>query len=117
MDKSVEQISQDLALANYAKTTQARYLDAACDLSGRFDRPLAALSREEVRTYVEELTARGRSASWLKMHLAALVFLYEKTLGRPERVSFITFPKQYSPLPTVLSLEEVGAALGGMRHP
>jgi integrase/recombinase XerD len=67
--------------------------------------------------YVEELAARGRSASWLKMQLAALVFLYRKTLGRPELVSFITFPKQHSPLPTVLSHDEVHAVLRGIRHP
>jgi len=115
MDQSIEQLGQDLALAQYATTTQARYLATARHLSGRFGRPIAELSREEVRTYVEELTARGKSASWMKMHLAALVFLYEKTLGRPEQVSFITFPKQHSPLPTVLSLEEVDAVLRGIR--
>jgi integrase/recombinase XerD len=117
VDKSIEQMSQDLALASYAKTTQARYLATARHVSGRFGRAVADLTRDELRTYVEELTARRRSASWLKMHLAALVFLYEKTLARPEMVSFITFPKQHSPLPTVLSLEEVDAALRMIRHP
>ncbi len=115
MDKSIEQMSQDLALAKYAKTTQKNYLSTARHLSGRFGRPVGEITREDVRTYVEELTARGRSASWLKMQLAALVFLYRKTLGRAEHVSFITFPKQHSPLPTVLSVEEVDAALRGIR--
>ena len=117
MDKSIEQLGQDLALANYAKTTQSKYLATARHLSGRYGRPVACLSREEIRTYVEELTARGRSASWLKTHLAALTFLYRKTLGRPELVSFISFPKQHSPLPTVLSLEEVGALLRAIQRP
>jgi site-specific recombinase XerD len=116
VDKSIEQMIQDLALTNYAKRTQEGYLRTARHLAERFRRPLAQLSREEFRTYVEELSARGRSASWLKMHLAALVFLGKKTLGRPELVSFITFPKQHSPLPVVLSLDEVGAVLRGIRQ-
>src|ERR1700737_3194550 len=116
MDKSIVQLGQDLALANYAKTTQRRYVATARHLLGRYGRPVADLSREEIRTYVEELSARGRSASWMKMHLAALTFLYRKTLGRPEQVSFISFPKQHSPLPPVLSLAEVGAVLRGIQH-
>jgi site-specific recombinase XerD len=51
------------------------------------------------------------------MHLAALLFLYRKTLGQPERVSFVSFPKQPRPLPTVLSLEEVGALLRALHKP
>ena len=117
MDTSIKQMAQDLALANYVKSTQEQYLATAKHLAERFRRPVERLSREELRTYVEELTARGRSASWLKTHLAALVFLYEKTLGLPEHVSFITFPKQHSPLPTVLSLDEVQAVIRGIRHP
>lgn len=118
MNRSIDRMAQDLALANYAKTTQERYLATARHLGERFGRRrLEDLSRDELRTYVEELTARKRSASWLKMHLAALVFLYKKTLGFPERVSFITFPKQHSPLPVVLSMEEVDAAIRGIRHP
>jgi site-specific recombinase XerD len=50
------------------------------------------------------------------MKLAALVFLYRKTLGRPNDVSFVSFPRQYSPLPTVLSLDEVQAFLRALTH-
>jgi integrase len=47
--------------------------------------------------------------------LAALSFLYRKTLGRPELVSFVSYPKRHKPLPTVLSLEEVGALIQAIR--
>lgn len=117
MDKSITQLGQDLALAKYAKTTRGRYVRTAEHLSGRFKRPLTELTRDELRTYVEELTSRGKSASWLRMHLAALLFLYRKTLGRPELVSFVSLPKQSHPLPTVLSLEEVGALLRALHKP
>jgi site-specific recombinase XerD len=117
MDQSSEQLGQDLALAKYAKSTGKSYVKTAEHLSRRFGRPLAELTREELRSYVEEITARGKSASWVIRQLAALAFLYRKTLGRPEMVSFITYPKRSRPLPTVLSLEEVGALLMAIRHP
>jgi integrase/recombinase XerD len=117
MDRSIEQLGQDLARANYAKTTQEKYVKTGQDLSRRFGRPVAELTREEIRTYVEEVTARGKSASWVVVELAALAFLYRKTLGQPEKVSFVTYPRRHRPLPTVLSLEEVGALLMAIRHP
>jgi integrase/recombinase XerD len=117
VDKSITQLGQDLALAKYAKTTRERYVGTAEHLWRRFGRPLAELTRDDLRVYVEELTARGKSASWLKTHLAALLFLYRKTLGQPEQVSFVSFPKQSHPLPTVLSLQEVGALLGALHKP
>jgi integrase/recombinase XerD len=117
MDKSIEQLGQDLALANYAKGTQHAYVATARHLSARFGKPVGQVTREELRTYVEEMTARGKSASWLITQLAALSFLYRKTLGQPELVSFLSYPKRHKPLPTVLSLEEVGALLNAVRHP
>jgi len=117
MDKSIVQMGQDLALAAYAKSTQAKYLGTVKHLSGRFGRPVAELTREELRTYVEEAMGRGKSTSWVATQVKALSFLYRKTLGRPELVSFLSYPKSHSPLPTVLSLDEVGALIRAIRHP
>lgn len=117
MDKSIEQMERDLAFAEYAKSTREAYLKTATELAGHFQRPVAEVGREDLRGYVERLRARGRSASWLKMKLAALVFLFTKTLGRPTDVSFIVWPRQYSPLPTVLGQEEIAALLQALRHP
>jgi integrase/recombinase XerD len=117
MDKCIKQMEQDLAFAKYAETTQADYLKTANALLAYFDRPAKEITRDDLRTYVEQLHAQGRSVSWLKMKLAALVFLFAKTLGRPTDVSFIKFPKQHSPLPTVLSQQEVDALLQALRRP
>ncbi len=117
MDPNITRMRQDLALSKYAEKTQATYLKTAEELSRRFGRPVAELSRDELRTFVEEVTHRGKSASWAIQRLAALLFLYRKTLGRPELVSFISYPKRHHPLPTVLSLEEVGALLRALRKP
>jgi site-specific recombinase XerD len=117
VDKSIEQMEQDLAFANYAHRTQCDYLKTAKDLSARFGRPVEQIGRDDLRDYVEHLRERARSASWLKMKLAAIVFLFGKTLGRPMDVSFVVWPKQYSPLPTVLSQAEMAAFLEALRHP
>jgi site-specific recombinase XerD len=53
----------------------------------------------------------------LKQVLAALRFLYARTLGRPEAVSFICFPKQPQRLPVVLGMIEVRALLRALREP
>jgi site-specific recombinase XerD len=116
MDKSIEQMRQDLAFADYSIGTQKQYVKGVCEFGAHFSRPVCELGREEVRVYVEHLRAQPRSATWLKMKLAGLVFLYRKTLGRPNDVSFIAFPRQHSPLPPVLSLEEMDAFLRALTH-
>jgi integrase/recombinase XerD len=116
MDESISQMKQDLAFAAYANSTRQQYLKTVKALGAHYGRPVAELGRSELRAFVEHLRGQGRSASWLKMHLAAIVFLFAKTLGRAAEVSFIVWPKQYSPLPTVLSQAEVDAFLGALQH-
>jgi site-specific recombinase XerD len=117
MDKSIEQMGQDLAFAAYAKSTQESYLRTVKQLAAHYGRPVGELGRDELRAYIEHLREQERSASWFKMKYAALMFLYGKTLGRPTDVSFICWPKQHSPLPPVLSPNEVHALLRALTHP
>lgn len=117
MDKSITRMQQDLAQAGYSKSTQGAYLRAAKELLTRIGRPVEEIGRDDLREHVDHLRGQGKSASWLKVKLAAIVFLFAKTLGRPTEVSFVAWPKQYSALPTVLSLGEVEALLGALRHP
>jgi len=117
VDKSIEQMERDLAFAGYSKKTQASYLGTARSFAEYVGRPVAEAGRDEVRSFVEVLGRQGRSASWLKTKLAALVFLFRKTLGRPNDISFVCFPKQRSPLPPVISADEVHALLRALKHP
>jgi len=57
------------------------------------------------------------SPSRLRQHLAALTFLYRKTLGVPQAVSFFAWPNDPEPLPVVLSLAEVARLLAAMPMP
>lgn len=117
MDKSIIRMQQDLARARYADSTQSTYLGTIKQLAERFERPIVELTRDDVRTFVDEILARGHSASRVKQHFSALTFLYRKTLGLPEFASFISYPKQHSALPMILSLEETQALLGAIHHP
>lgn len=116
MDKNIEQMGQDLARAGYAKRTQERYQKAATSLSERFGKAVAMVTREELREFVDEVVARSRSSSAINMRLCPLLFLYRRTLGRPEDVSFIKLPKRNSALPAVLSQREVHALLQAIRN-
>lgn len=116
MSNEVENMARDLALRGYAKKTQQHYLKAVRALQSRFGRPLAELSREELREYVEEL-GRTIKAPSLRHELCGLLFLYRRSLGRPELVSFISLPKKYSPLPEVLSVAEVNQLLNAITNP
>jgi integrase/recombinase XerD len=117
MDKSIERMQQDLARAKYADSTKSTYLGTIKQFAARFERPIVELTRDDVRTFVDEILARGHSASREKQHFAALRFLYQKTLGKPEFTSFICYPKQHSALPEILSLEETHDLLGALHRP
>jgi site-specific recombinase XerD len=49
--------------------------------------------------------------------MAALKFLYTKTLWRPEAVSFLSWPSDPQKLPTVLAIGEVERLLGALERP
>ena len=115
MDKLIQQLGQDLAMAGYSKGTQARYVATAEALRARFGVPIGDITREQVREFVGELVGRDRSASTRCHELCALRFLYKKTIGNPEMVSFFRLPKRHSALPVVLSLAEVGALIRSIR--
>jgi integrase/recombinase XerD len=112
-----EQMRQDLARAGYAAGTQRRYWSDARTLVKRFRKAPTEIQREELRQYVEELYASGIGAARIKQHLAAMKFLYEKTLGRPSDVSFMAWPRQPRPLARVLAAEDVAALFAALRSP
>jgi site-specific recombinase XerD len=117
MDKCIEAMGQDLAFAKYSASTRSRYLKTAKALLTYFNRPASEIGRDDVRAYAELLRGQTGSASALRVKLSAIVFLFRRTLGRPTDVSFIAWPKDHAPLPTVLSASEVHAFLQALRHP
>ena len=107
-----QRMMQDLKLAGYVPSTQKKYLNAVGDFTAFHGREPEEMGQEEVRKWVAHLTAPGTlGPQRLRQHYAALRFLYCKTLGRPEVVSFITSPREQYRLPEVLSPEEVAQLL------
>lgn len=110
-----ERMETDLKLRNYRPGTQGQYLRCAERLAQHYWRSPEQLGAEEVRRYLVHLgEVRGLAASTRKVHCAALKFLYEVTLGRPEVVSSLGWPRVRSKLPVVLSPSEVEQLLGHM---
>lgn len=112
-----DRMRQDLALAGYALGTQEHYLGAAVRFVRRFMLSPDQMGQEHLRTHVAELGARGIGASTLKVQIAGLKFLYEKTLGRPVEVAWMSWPRAPRGLPRVLDMSEVVALLGAMHTP
>jgi len=106
-----------LAMAGYAPGTQQLYLRAAFRFVRRFMLPPEKMGQEHLRTHVAELGATGIGASTLKVQIAGLRFLYEKTLGRPNEVRWMSWPRAPRGLPRVLDMVEVVALLGALLSP
>jgi site-specific recombinase XerD len=110
----MERMAWDLEFAQRADKTRKVYLSDARAFARFWQRSPEEVGQAEVRAWVEHLIAAGIAPSRLRQHLAALVFLYRKTLGRPEAVSFFSWPKDPEQLPVVLSVEEVAGLLAAV---
>jgi len=113
-----EKMKQDLDLHGYAESTKKVYLSAAAEFVRYFRRAPEQMGQDEVRRYIRHLTEEKQLKSQrMRQYLSALKFLYAKTLGRPEVVSFVGWPKDRERLPVVLSEEEVVRVLEKLRVP
>ena len=105
----------DLRLHGFHPGTQAEYLRCARKLAEHFMRSPEELAKEDVRGYLLHLLlVKKLSCSTMKVHIAALKFLYGVSLGRPEVVESIRMPRSRRKLPDVLSGSEVEAVIGAI---
>ncbi len=111
MGEAFKRMAWDLKFAGRAERTRKVYLADVRAFVAFHGQSPEQLGQPEVRAWVEHLIARGTSPSRLRQHLSALVFLYRKTLGQPQAVSFFSWPKDAERLPVVLSVLEVARLL------
>ncbi|MCH7891422.1 MAG: site-specific integrase [Gemmatimonadetes bacterium] len=98
----------DLRIRNYAERTQEIYIARVSEMARYYNRSPADLSADEVREYLRYLKDdREVSRSAFVQVIAALRFLYRFTLGRPEMVPKIPYPRGKRRHPVVLSRQEV----------
>ena len=113
-----DQMVQDLELGGYALRTVQEYLRCIRALARFHRRSPAQLGPDQIRAWVAHLKHQRKvGPSRLRQHLAALKFLYGKTLGQPQVVSFICWPRAPLPLPTVLSAGQVQSLLLALQVP
>lgn len=104
-------LDSDLRLSRRSKRTRSHYLQHARRFLAHFpDRKPEDLGEEDVRAYLHHLIeVRGVGQYTHKMAVAAIKFLFDRTLARPEAVARIPWPRVTSPLPTILPAPELVA--------
>lgn len=117
MDSAIKQLDQDLALGAYSTGTCSAYRKVAKEVAAFLGKPLESATRDEVRSYVEVLSQRGLSTANFNKQVSGLLFVFRRTLGKPELVSFVRQRRATSTLPQVLSQQEVHALLNALRTP
>jgi site-specific recombinase XerD len=99
---------EELQRRNYAETTIRHYIRTVEDFARRFNCPPDRLGPRHIREFQAELFQKRKlSPNSVVRHLAALRFLYIKTLKRTWSIAETPYPKWVFHLPTILSPEEV----------
>src|SRR5687768_11615018 len=106
-----DRMAADLQLAGLSECTRDRYINCAKRFVKYFNRSPEQLGQEEVRQFLLDLRERNRSVGCYLQYLAALRFLFEITLGRPEVTAGIPWPKVPRRRPAVMTREEVARVL------
>jgi site-specific recombinase XerD len=113
-----DRMEGDLLLKAVAEVTRAEYLRCATQLAAHYRRSPAELGADDVRAYLVHLVdTLHYSPANLKMHVAALKFLYAVTLNRPDVVARIPYPKVPRVLLDIPSPGEVAKVLSALRAP
>jgi len=106
-------MDSNLRLARLSKGTREQYLSWCCRFLNHYrDRDLGKVGETEVRAFLHWFVEERRVSPYTqKMAVAALKFLFERTLGRPEVTATIPWPKVPQTLPAVLAHAEMVALL------
>ena len=97
----------DMTIRNMSPATQRSYLHAVKGYSVYFGRSPERLGLEDVRSYQVHLISKGIAWATLNQVVCALRFFYGITLGQDEVPERIPYARRPSPLPDVLSQDEV----------
>ncbi len=103
-----EKMLDDMQLKGFALSTQNEYLLRARHFAAHYMRSPAEMGNLEIRHFLLDLLHEKEvSPATHHMYVASLKFLYKTTLGRPEEVDCIPWPKVPRTLPDILSGEEL----------
>ena len=113
-------MTQDMQLRNFAPGSVEVYVNCVARFARHFGTSPESLGPEDVRAFLLHLIEQRRvSWSYYNLHLQALRFLYNVTLGRDWVLKHIACPKRPRRLPVVLGPDELCrffAAVGSLKH-
>lgn len=113
-----DRMHQDLKRGGYTPATIRHYLGCAQTFVDHFEgRSPKRLGQEEIRIFVAHLEKRELSHQRVRQFLAAIKFLYGRTLGRPHEVAWLSFPRAKKRTPRILSGSEVARLLAEIVSP
>ena len=112
MTKLLERMREELVRRNYAANTIDSYLRIVNDFQQYTEKPLTRVGPDDLRQYhAYLLEERKLAVRTVVQRVAAIRFLYCKTLKRRDMKEDLPYPRNYRrQLPVVLSPEEVGMA-------
>lgn len=117
MTRIMQQMREELVRRNYAESTMRSYLGTVEDFRQYFQKRLDHMEPGDIRRYqVHLLEERKLGVGTVINHVAALRFLYVKTLKRREMKEDLPYPKHEKPLPVVLSTQEVTRLIASARN-
>jgi len=118
MTRLRQMMLEELQRRNYSPGTIRCYLRAVADFARYFHRSPDQLRPQHIREYQAYLfRERKLDPSTVTQKLAALRFLFIKTLRKPWSVAETPYPKPVRHLPLVLSQEEVALLINSARNP
>jgi site-specific recombinase XerD len=111
-----KRMQEELQRRNYSEVTAVCYVRHVAEFAEYFGRSPESLGPEEIKRFQLYLI-HEKKVAWATyiQAMAALRFLYVKTLGRDFMAAQIPYPKRPKYLPTVLSQEEVRRLLEAAR--
>ena len=118
MGELQDRMDGDLRLRGLSEVTRAEYLRCAAHFVAYYRMSPDQMSAEDVRSYLLHLVEDQHfSASNMKIHIAAIKFLFSVTLNRPQVVERVRFPKVPLKLLDIPSPSEVAAVLSELESP
>jgi len=117
MGRLRDKMDADLVLVGHSESTRRHYLNHIRHFVTFHMRPPEEMGEAEVRAFLLHLVALGRAQGTLLVYVGALRFLYTVTLGRPEVMATVPWPKDRRCPPEILTVGEVGRVLAAAPSP
>lgn len=106
----IQNLRKELRIQRYALSTETAYVNWVQKFSDSFSGDIDTLSEKEIRIFLSGLAIKGNVAkSTQRQAMSALLFYFEKVLGRNLEFLNIDVADKNRKLPVVLSLDEISS--------